>query len=251
MKRHKRYTLLEAAVDKNGMGGDRVAPEKRNDLPPSPFRQSGSIGEGLTMNDLSFANAVSVENGIPATTSIKVAEIFGKDHAKVLRDIRELKCSKEFAEANFGLGSYFDSNQQERPMYAITRDGFSMLAFGFTGEKAMRFKEAYIEAFNAMEKAIKEARSGMISEQSALARSEELIRENERLKFKYEFASHFLPVGNPGDRNVNGEPKTRYRRGYYCAGNGRSITALVERDNQPGLFDEIELKQICATREAK
>ena len=91
--------------------------------------------------------------------------------------------------------------------------------------------------------------NGMLTVADVRAGIEPVIRENERLKFKYEFARHFLPSGNPGDKNVNGKAKTRYRRGYYCAGKGRSITALVERDNQPGLFDEIELKKLIGRTE--
>ena len=72
-----------------------------------------------------------------------------------------------------------------------------------------------------------------------------IIRENERLRARLEFASHFLPHGNPGELNENGEHKTQFRRGYYTAGRGRSITALIERIEQPGLFDAVELKEIA------
>lgn len=93
-------------------------------------------------------------------SSRDVARVFGKEHAKVLRDIRNLECSEAFSQANFGLGSYKDAQNQERPEYLITRDGFTFLAMGFTGEKAAKFKEAYIEAFNAMEKALWENEIG-------------------------------------------------------------------------------------------
>lgn len=237
------------AVDKSGMSEDRVAPEKRNDLPPASISSTGSIGEGLTMNDLSISSIVSVENGQPCTTSLKVAEVFEKQHRHVMEAIRTLDIPDEYRQSNFRQTVYERPNPSggkpiPTPMYLITRDGFTLLAMGFTGKKAMQFKLAYIEAFNAMEKAIKEARIGMIPEEYAIARSEQLIRENERLRYQYEFARNFLPLGNPGDINKNGEAKTSFRRGYYCAGKGRSITALVERANQPGLFDEIELRQI-------
>jgi len=65
-----------------------------------------------------------------------------------------------------------------------------------------------------------------------------------RLQCQLEFASHFLPSGNPGDLNINGIPKTQYRRGYYTSGNGKSAMALIERIDQPGLFDEIELLKL-------
>lgn len=83
-----------------------------------------------------------------------VAEVFGKEHKHVLRDIKELIASnidKEFNESNFGLVIYLDKKGEQRPMFQLTRDGFAILAMGFTGSKAMEFKELYIEKFNAME----------------------------------------------------------------------------------------------------
>ena len=71
-----------------------------------------------------------------------------------------------------------------------------------------------------------------------------VIRENERLRFQLDFARHFLPQGQPGDLNEHGAPKTQFRRGYYTSGKGKSVTALIERYDQPGLFDEVELKRI-------
>lgn len=89
------------------------------------------------------------------TTSRLVAEKFEKDHSKVLRAIRELGCSVEFTEANFGLSEYTDSTGRKLPEYIITRDGFSFLVMGFTGPQAAKFKEDFINAFNKMENALK------------------------------------------------------------------------------------------------
>jgi len=86
------------------------------------------------------------------TTSLNLSAVFDKEHAKVMRNIKQfIEDQGEFAHANFGACSYTDLNNRERPMYEITRDGFTLLAMGFTGQKAMQFKIAYIEAFNAME----------------------------------------------------------------------------------------------------
>ena len=84
------------------------------------------------------------------TTSQTVAKVFGKNHSKVLRDIRELGCSEEFSRANFGLVKTKDKKGEYRPSYEITKDGFTLLVMGYTGDKAMQFKEAYIKAFNDM-----------------------------------------------------------------------------------------------------
>ena len=85
-------------------------------------------------------------------SSLDIAETFGKEHKHILRDIRELECSEEFRQSNFGPSSYVNEQNKKQPMYYVTRDGFTILVMGYTGEKAMKFKEAYIKQFNAMEK---------------------------------------------------------------------------------------------------
>ena len=111
----------------------------------------------------SFTNAVAVSNGKVTTTSRKVAEIFGKKHCDVLRAIELLEVPKDFRERNFTFSEYHTQNGIGKTvpykMYTITRDGFTLLAMGFTGKKAMQFKIAYIEAFNAMEAKLRERQS--------------------------------------------------------------------------------------------
>ena len=94
-------------------------------------------------------------DGKPTATSLQVAEHFGKQHKTVLRAIRNLGCSAAFTERNLALSEFVDSTGRRLPMYHITRDGFALLAMGFTGKEAMRWKEAYIAAFNAMEARLK------------------------------------------------------------------------------------------------
>lgn len=97
---------------------------------------------------------VSAENGCMFTTSLMVAEIFGKNHKDVLKAIDNLECSKEFHERNFALYEYsrdLGIGIRKYPAYTLTRDGFSFLAMGFTGAKAAAWKEKFLEAFNAME----------------------------------------------------------------------------------------------------
>lgn len=92
------------------------------------------------------------------TDSKAVAEVFGKEHKHVLRDIKELIASnndKEFNESNFGLVIYLDKKGEQRPMFQLTRDGFAILAMGFTGSKALEFKLAYMKRFNEMEEALR------------------------------------------------------------------------------------------------
>lgn len=89
-----------------------------------------------------------------AVTSLDVAETFGKPHDKVMRDIKELGCSPEFNIANFGDIFYLDSMNRKQKACVMTRDGFTLLVMGYTGSLAMKFKEAYIKQFNAMEAAL-------------------------------------------------------------------------------------------------
>lgn len=98
-----------------------------------------------------FNALVMVDHGVPVTTSLRVAEIFKKQHKHVLRAIQNLDCSKDFTERNFGLSEYKDSTGRKLPMYEMTKDGFVFLAMGFTGKEAAQFKEAYINAFNWMQ----------------------------------------------------------------------------------------------------
>ncbi|MDH6670220.1 Rha family phage regulatory protein [Paenibacillus sp. LBL] len=93
---------------------------------------------------------VFIDNGKTVTDSLTVALVFGKEHDKVMRDIRELECSKEFSLANFGESTYTNDRGRTYPKYIITQDGFSFLVMGYTGKEAARFKEKYIAEFNRM-----------------------------------------------------------------------------------------------------
>lgn len=97
---------------------------------------------------------ITIVEGIAKTTSLNVAEVFGKHHKDVLKVIKNIECSEEFRLHNFAPTSYLDSQGKIQPMYEITRDGFSFLGMGFTGKKAAQWKEAYITAFNRMETAL-------------------------------------------------------------------------------------------------
>jgi Rha family phage regulatory protein len=98
---------------------------------------------------------VTSQSGKDVTTSLIVADVFGKVHSHVLRDIKNLACSQEFRDANFGHSTYKSLQGKQMPMYEITKDGFSFLAMGFTGEKAGEFKEKFIKEFNKRDTLLK------------------------------------------------------------------------------------------------
>lgn len=97
---------------------------------------------------------VTEKKGIPITTSRMVAEIFQKEHKNVLRDIENILSDDEFSRLNFELSKY-KTRGKTYPEYILTKDGFTLLVMGYNGEKAMSFKKAYIQRFNAMEAFIK------------------------------------------------------------------------------------------------
>ena len=96
---------------------------------------------------------VKIIDGIPSVLSTNIAEVFGKEHKHVLRDIENILLSlpKE-------RRCNFNETQVERvnnigatirsKAFRLTRDGFTFLVMGYTGEKAARFKWAYIDEFN-------------------------------------------------------------------------------------------------------
>lgn len=102
------------------------------------------------ITSLTPAEIISLHQGRPITTSLKVAEVFGKQHKDVLRKIVTLDCSKNFNERNFALVTYLDGKGEARPAYEMTKDGFIFVVMGFTGARAAATKEAYINAFNWM-----------------------------------------------------------------------------------------------------
>lgn len=129
------------------------------------------------MNQITLSyDAITTQHGKPVTTSLQVAKYFGKNHQHVLRDIEAIWLRKsaqpnsislsksgqpkpeinEFCRRNFEKATYQDRGK-DYPMYYLTKDGFTLLVMGYTGEKAMLFKIAYINAFNQMTATLRSA----------------------------------------------------------------------------------------------
>lgn len=100
-------------------------------------------------------NLVIVNNNQIVVSSIDIAEHFGKQHKHVLEIIREILVAE-----NSATKFYHETTHQNRgkdyKAYLMNRDGFSLLAMGFTGKKALQWKLKYIEAFNEMEETLKQ-----------------------------------------------------------------------------------------------
>lgn len=129
---------------------------------------------------------VKVENNQIVTDSRSVAEHFGKQHKNVLQTIENLAAENPATKFLFQKTT-FENRGKQYPMYLMNRDGFSLLVMGFTGAKALEWKLKYIEAFNAMERKLKEAAydSYMISD--PVERAKKWIEEEkERQKLRAE-----------------------------------------------------------------
>ena len=118
------------------------------------------MAQEVEVNQSLPSPVVFERDGEVRTTSRDVADLFEKRHDHILRDIANLVQS-EPSLAKGGLPTFGDtqyvepSNGQTYRQYEMTRDGFTLLAMGFTGKKALKFKLAYIEAFNRMEQALR------------------------------------------------------------------------------------------------
>ncbi|WP_256715579.1 Rha family transcriptional regulator, partial [Pseudomonas aeruginosa] len=137
----------------------RTAERRMSVHPSAPLRSFFQVNGADQMNEIdldeaSLRDLVMVNDGQVVTTSLKVAERFGKRHDNVIKAIRGLDCSPEFHALNFeemtvdvdiGKGA-----RRKSPAFRITRDGFAFLCMGFTGKEAAKWKEAYIRAFNWM-----------------------------------------------------------------------------------------------------
>lgn len=169
---------------------------------------------------------------INVVTSLDVAETFEKEHRRILQDIREMKCSEDFRLLNFVQSEYINQQNHKQPMYYITRDGFTLLAMGYTGDKAMKFKEAYINQFNQMEELLKgkliEREKG-IAVRQALTKAIEISGENERMHgFAYPKYTDIIY------KSIFGKTAKQFREGL----------GIARTDSLRDYFSEEELKQI-------
>lgn len=159
------------------------------------------------MNDI----ILSTQNGEPVVSSRQIAENFGKNHRDVLRAVDNLKEDvRNFAQMFFE-GTDQDSYGREQRAYLMNRDGFTLLAMGFTGKVALEWKLKYIAAFNEMEK--------KLTEQPQLTRSQllatALIAAHEELEEK-------------DKRIAELTPDAEFARAVCIADNCRTATSIAK-----------------------
>lgn len=172
---------------------------------------------------------------INVCTSLDVAETFEKEHRNVLADIRNIQSEISTAEfsALFYEDEYKASNGKKNPMYYMNRDGFTLLVMGYTGEKAMKFKLAYINQFNQMEELLKgkllEREKGIVIRQ-AFTKVLQESGENERM--------HGNAYSNYTDHIV-------YKQVFGMrASELREKYGIGKKDNLRDCFTQEELKKV-------
>ena len=173
-------------------------------------------------------NLVQNNNGQPVTNSLLVAEKFGKRHADVIRAIESLisQTPENQRQRNFAfmlnIKPLPNGGKKEEPMYILTKDGFSAVALGFTGKKAIEFRWDFIEAFNKMEQII---RNGL---EMRIASVEENIKRRYLL--------------NKERKQVNAQIKVLLKRHGEIE---RELTSIDENDfGQLSLFPRFEMAAI-------
>ncbi len=167
--------------------------------------------------------------------SLFVAKFFEKRHDHVLRDIARITAPKsglsdEFRLLNFKESTYKDETGRKLPCYEMTRDGFTMLVMGYTGAKAMKFKELYIKRFNEMERTLKTL---------IVARKEfPLLTENIKLIHDNPKPYHFSNECDMINRIVTGMSAKQFREAHGIA-KGESIRPFLSAE-QIELMDKLQ-----------
>lgn len=164
-----------------------------------------------------------------------VADFFEKNHKDVLRDIRKITApesvlSEEFGRRNFAPSHYKNAQGKNQPCCLMTRDGFTMLVMGYTGKKAMRFKELYIKRFNEMEQFIKT----LVSAKQEFP----LLTENIKLLHENPKPYHFSNECDMINRIVIGMTAKQFREKHGIA-KGESIRPFLTAEQ----VDRLEILQ--------
>ncbi len=178
-------------------------------------------GAESAVNNAVFPKVFHKET-VAMTDSLKVAHYFGKRHDNLLATIKNLGCSDEFRLLNFKESYYLNEQNKKQPMFYMTQDGFTLLVMGFTGKKAMQFKEQYIKEFNEMKKRLA-TRANMKADQ---------IRMNEAIKYRLEQVGKEDPHAYSRENNL-----------VYVVALGNNRKSWLQVNGYP---DDMEIRQ-CLT----
>lgn len=146
---------------------------------------------------------LSTQNGEPVASSRQIAESFGKEHKNVMQSIENISAENSAVTQMFFKTTYTAGTGKAYPMYLMNRDGFTLLAMGFTGKAALEWKLKYIAAFNAMEKQL--AQRQQLSRAELMAQA--LIAAHDELEHKDRQIAELTPKGIFADA-VNASKKS-------------------------------------------
>jgi Rha family phage regulatory protein len=129
------------------------------------------------MNELVF-----IENGKAVTDSLTVAEVFGKRHDHVLRDIKnQIKLAgEEFAAPNFGEGVYTDKNNQHRPKINLSEEAFTLVAMSYNTKEAVQVKVKFIQKFKRMRETLNTIVAPSYAIEDPIKRAQQWIEEQKQ-----------------------------------------------------------------------
>lgn len=163
------------------------------------------------MNQLVF-----IENEQAVTDSLLISKVFGKRHDRVLQDIRDLGCSAEFRLHNFVESIYINGQGRETPKFLMNRKAFTLLAMGYTGARAMEFKEEYIEKFEKMEEQLKQPSNTKLLLQTALKQEERL----EVVETDVKYLKDNMRINGPQEQRIGKNARGRIME---CLGGKDSV----------------------------
>lgn len=216
------------------------------------------------MNDLVIFESKEIEgvklsnqNGQLVVSSRQIAEDFEKEHRNVLQSIEEIKKGVAEKSADLFIESEYQhpQNKQWYKEYLMTRDGFTLLAMGFNGDKALQWKLKYIEAFNKMEQALKEQRkpkSALDLFESQLLALKEVKGEVKEVRSEFEEFKEDLPLIGAEPEELQATVKsvgTRALGGYECpAYKDAKLRAKVYQSIWKYVKDQFNVKKYKAIK---
>lgn len=196
---------------------------------------------------------VILKNEKPVTSSLQVAEIFNKTHKHVLESLDNLKkgVAENWADLFWEDTYVHPQNKQPYRMVYMTKDGFTLLAMGFTGKKAMQFKLKYIAAFNQMEEQLQSKYQVPTSFSAALRLAANQQAKIEEMKPKVRFADAvsssdtsiligvLAKILRQKDVNIGQNRLFEWMRGngYLINRKGASFNTPTQLSMDLGLFD--------------
>ncbi|MCR8744500.1 phage regulatory protein/antirepressor Ant [Romboutsia lituseburensis] len=167
-------------------------------------------------------------NEVQVVSSREIASNFRKEHSKVIRSIEEIIEQMDTSSQNwrhlFIESLYEDSYKREQKEYLITKSGFSLLAMGFTGKKALQWKLKYIDTFNKMEQIIKDNLQQQIEVNEPLVIFARAVMKSSDTTDMNTFAK----LLNSKDLKINGKEIGQKKLFAFLRDNG-----ILMKNNQP------------------